>query len=133
MCLPVAILPLACCHCFSPRRKSPAIAGAESTSPAPAEKRVVAPCLAERLAKFKNVKMPFDDSAYSARERQMILKLVDALQLADDIYWRQSDPAGLKLYLSLADSKSSGGRQLTPLSVDQWQPVRLDRRKSSRS
>jgi hypothetical protein len=50
--------------------------------------------------------MPFDDSAYSARERQMMLKLVDALQLADDIYWRQADPAGLKLYLSLADSKA---------------------------
>ena len=69
------------------------------------EKRLVASDLAERLAKFKTVKMPFDDSAYSERERQMIQKLVDALRLVDDIYWRQSDPAGLKLYLSLADSK----------------------------
>ena len=100
--LPVALLPLLfSCGAIpgcSPMRQSAA-------APASAEKRVVAPDLAERLAKFKNVKMPFDDSAYSERERQMIQKLVDALQLVDDIYWRQSDPAGLKLYLSLAGSK----------------------------
>jgi hypothetical protein len=99
--LPVALLPLL----FS-QAQSPAASRVESTSP-PAEKRVVAPDTAERLAKFKNVKMPFDDSAYSARERQMILKLVDAAQLVDDIYWRQSDVADLKLYLSLANSKSA--------------------------
>jgi len=101
----VAILPLAFLPLLFSQAQSPAIASAESTSPA-AEKRVVAPGLAERLAKFKNVKMPFDDSAYSARERQMILKLVDATQLVDDIYWRQSDVADLKLYLSLANNKS---------------------------
>ena len=34
----------------------------------------------------------------------MIAKLVDAAGLLDCIYWRQSDPEGLKLYLSLANS-----------------------------
>jgi hypothetical protein len=100
--LAIALLPLLLSHA-----QSPTATDAQSAAPAAStEKRVVASDLAERLAKFKNVKMPFDDSAYSARERQMILKLVDALQLCDDIYWRQSDPAGLKLYLSLADSKA---------------------------
>ncbi len=36
----------------------------------------------------------------------MIDKLVDASGLLDCIYWRQSDPEGLKLYLSLAGSKN---------------------------
>ncbi len=99
--LAIALLPLL----FS-QAQSPTATGAPSVAAPSAEIHAVAPALAERLAKFKNVKMPFDDSAYSARERQLILKLVDALQLADDIYWRQADPAGLKLYLSLADSKS---------------------------
>jgi hypothetical protein len=35
----------------------------------------------------------------------MVAKLVDASGLLDCIYWRQSDPQGLKLYLSLASSK----------------------------
>ena len=36
----------------------------------------------------------------------MIDKLVDAAGLLDCIYWRQSDPEGLKLYLSLANTKN---------------------------
>jgi len=36
----------------------------------------------------------------------MVEKLVDASGLLDCIYWRQSDPEGLKLYLSLAKSKN---------------------------
>ena len=35
----------------------------------------------------------------------MVAKLVDASGLLDCIYWRQNDPQGLKLYLSLAKSK----------------------------
>ena len=96
----IVFLPL-----ISPRAQSPAGPAAQNVAPS-AERRAVVPDLAERLAKFKNVKMPFDDSTYSARERQMISRLVDALQLADDIYWRQSDAAGLELYSSLADSEN---------------------------
>jgi len=65
-------------------------------------KLVVTPDLAQRLAKFKKVHMPFDSSGLTAREKQMVDKLVDASGLLDCIYWRQSDPEGLKLYLSLA-------------------------------
>jgi hypothetical protein len=66
----------------------------------------VVPDLAQRVAKFRRVHMPFNSQRLSARERQMIDKLVDASGLLDCIYWRQSDPEGLKLYLSLAGSKN---------------------------
>ncbi len=65
-------------------------------------KLVVAPDLAQRLAKFKKVTMPFDSRGLTDREKQMVDQLVDASGLLDCIYWRQSDPDGLKLYLSLA-------------------------------
>jgi hypothetical protein len=51
--------------------------------------------LDERLAKWKPVDMPFNSAGLSARERQMVDKLVEASQYLDDIYWRQSDPDGL--------------------------------------
>ena len=54
--------------------------------------------------------MPFDSQGLTAREKQMVDKLVDAAGLLDCIYWRQSDPEGLKLYLSLAKSKNPQGR-----------------------
>jgi hypothetical protein len=57
----------------------------------------------QRLAKWKPVEMPFDASAYSARERKMIDKLVEACRLLDDVYWRQSDLSGLALYKSTRD------------------------------
>jgi len=80
--------------------------------PQSSSKPVVAPDLARRFAKFKPVKMHFDSSRLTARERQMVEKLVDAAGLLDSIYWRQSDPEGLKLYLSLADSKDPKDQML---------------------
>jgi hypothetical protein len=75
---------------------------ASSASPS---KPYVARDLAERVAKFKLVHMPFNSAGLSAREKEMVAKLVDASGLLDCIYWRQNDPEGLKLYLSLAKSK----------------------------
>jgi hypothetical protein len=66
-------------------------------------KPVVASDLAEQMAKFKPIHISFDSSALSKNEKKMVDKLVDAAGLLDCIYWRQSDPEGLKLYLSLAD------------------------------
>jgi hypothetical protein len=48
--------------------------------------------------------MPFHNGDYSAREQQLVAKLVDACLYLEDIYWRQVDPEGLELYLSLAKS-----------------------------
>src|SRR5579872_961654 len=66
----------------------------------------VAPDLSQQLARFKRVEMPFHSEGLSAREKELVQKLVDASRLLDDIYWRQSDPEGLKLYLSLEGSKN---------------------------
>lgn len=56
--------------------------------------------VAARLAKWKNVDMPFHSEGLSAREKQMADKLVEACRLLDDAYWRQSDLAGLALLKS---------------------------------
>src|ERR1051325_9603872 len=61
--------------------------------------------LDQRLARWREVKMPFNGSALNARERQMVDKLVEASQYLDNIYWRQSDPDGLALYKSSSDPK----------------------------
>ena len=92
---------LAFAAAFSPAAGRPQSAAAPSAS----AKLYVVPDLAERVAKFKLVHMPFNSAGLSAREKEMVAKLVDASGLLDCIYWRQSDPEGLKLYLSLADSK----------------------------
>jgi hypothetical protein len=78
-------------------------------------KLVVAPDIAATFAKFKPVKMPFDSSHLSDREKQMVAKLVDAAGLLDCIYWRQSDPEGLKLFASLTNSKDSRDQMLREL------------------
>jgi hypothetical protein len=71
-----------------------------------AKPEYVVPDLAERLAKYKRVVIPFDKSKFSARELQMIDKLVEASRDLDDIFWRQSDPAGLELYERLEKSQA---------------------------
>src|SRR5271169_2958169 len=67
-------------------------------------KLVVVPDLAQRVAKFQRVHMPFNSEGLTDREKKMVGKLADASGLLDCIFWRQSDPEGLKLYLSLAKS-----------------------------
>ncbi len=71
--------------------------------------------LAAELAKFKPVKIHFDQSHLTDRGKQMVAKLVDAAGLLDSIYWRQSDPEGLKLYLALADSKDPQNQMIREL------------------
>jgi len=63
--------------------------------------QTVVPDLGKRLARWQQVKMPFDASALNATERQMVDKLVEASQYLDSAYWRQSDPEGLALYKKL--------------------------------
>jgi hypothetical protein len=80
----------------------------------PSADPVVAPDLKQRLARFREVQMPFHNGDYSAREQQLVAKLVDACRYLDAIYWRQIDPEGLELYQSLektADAKSADLRR----------------------
>ena len=48
--------------------------------------------------------MPFHAEGLSARERRMVEKLVEACQLLDSVYWRQSDYGGLQVYKSTRDA-----------------------------
>jgi len=64
----------------------------------------IAPDLDARLARFKPINMPFHQEGLSPREIQLVHKLVEAANYIEQIYWRQSDRDGLKLYLSLAGS-----------------------------
>ena len=77
-----------------------------------AKAQYVVPDLAERLAKYKRVAIPFNKTKFSARELQLIEKLVDASRYLDDIFWRQSDPEGLELYKRLETSQNPRDVQL---------------------
>jgi hypothetical protein len=74
--------------------------------------KTVVPDLGERLARFKQVRMPYNSSALSGRERQMVDQLVIALRELEDIYWRQSDPDALALYNALEGDKAPLAQQL---------------------
>src|SRR5882672_4961223 len=95
-------------------------AGAQSSDPPQAKSAkktgaanlLIALDLAAQLAKFKPVRMPYDSAHLSARERQMVAKLVEACQALESIYWRQSDPEGLKLYNELAGSAAPRDKDL---------------------
>jgi hypothetical protein len=66
-------------------------------------------------ARFLPVKMPFDVSALSLRERQLVAKLAEATAQLDELFWQQSDPDGLALYRSLAGSQKAEDQQLRRL------------------
>jgi hypothetical protein len=85
---------------------------AQENAPPAKGRAVIAPNLIEELAKFKPVQMPFNASQLSAREQQLVAKLVKACQELESIYWRQSDPEGLALYQSLAESHSPADAEL---------------------
>src|SRR5215469_12916372 len=66
---------------------------------------VAALTLSQRLAQWKPVDMSYHPETLSARERQMVEKLVEACRLLDDVYWRQSDLTGLNLYKTSGESQ----------------------------
>ncbi|MBS1877352.1 MAG: Zn-dependent hydrolase [Acidobacteria bacterium] len=57
-----------------------------------------------QLAKWKPVRMPYDSSKLSERERRMVNELAEASRAMEQIYWRQSDPAALELYRTTPDA-----------------------------
>src|SRR6202165_430128 len=85
------------------RPKKKVMTGSAAKSGAPANLKVAAD-LAQRLARFRRVQMPFRAAVLSAPQQQLVHKLVEACGYLESIYWRQSDPEGLTLYQSLAAS-----------------------------
>jgi hypothetical protein len=93
------------------QQKRRVMAGSAAKGGAPANLKVAAD-LEQRLAKFRRVQMPFRAAGLSAREQQLVRKLVEACGYLESIYWRQSDPEGLTLYQSLASSRNRRDVQL---------------------
>ncbi len=91
--------------------KNKMMTGSAAKSGAPANLKV-APDLERRLARFRRVQMPFRTAGLSAREIQLVRKLVEACGYLESIYWRQSDPEALTLYQSLASSRNRRDAEL---------------------
>jgi peptidase M49-like protein len=74
--------------------------------------KTVKPDLAQRLARFKPVRIPYDPAPLTSGERRMIERLVAAARALESMFWRQSDPAGLALWKALASDTTPAGRDL---------------------
>jgi hypothetical protein len=81
---------------------TPPAAPPSAAAPAALSAADAAPDLAQRLARWKPVEMPWKGSSFSDRERQLVDKLVAACRQLESIYWRQSDPQALALYQALS-------------------------------
>ena len=92
-------------------QKTRVMRGSAAKGSAPADLKVAAD-LEQRLARFRRVQMPFRAAGLSAREQQLVHKLVEACGYLESIYWRQSDPEALSLYQSLASSRNRRDAQL---------------------
>jgi len=60
--------------------------------------------IAQRLARWKTVEMPYHSETLNAREKQEVDKLAEAARQMEAIYWQQSDPEALELYKTTKDA-----------------------------
>jgi hypothetical protein len=95
----------------SAQRGTPA-AGDLPAVDAAAMLKTARPDLAQRISRFKPVRMPFDGAGLTPGERQVVDHLVAASRAIESIYWRQSDPDGLALYKALAPINTPIARDL---------------------
>src|SRR5450759_3643302 len=91
------------------RRRTPA---PKKSAPKTGSVQNIAPDIQQRVARFKQVNMPFQLQNLSAREKQLVEKLVEANRDIEDIFWRQNDPEALTLYQRLAGATNARGKAL---------------------
>jgi hypothetical protein len=91
------------------RRPTPA---PKKSAPKTVSVQNIAPDIQQRVARFKQVNMPFQSQGLSAREKQLVEKLVEANRDIEDIFWRQNDPEALTLYQRLAGATNARGKAL---------------------
>ncbi len=86
----------------------------------------VAPDLAERLARWKRVEMPFSMEALSRRQKTLITEMIAACRDLENIYWRQSAPQDIALWNSLrrsADARERDVARLIWINGGRWDLV----------
>ena len=110
--LPLLFIAMMISPTSAQKAKKPATMTGSAAKGAAAGGMQVAPDLAQRLAKYRRVDMPFHSAGLAEREKKLVEKLVDASRYLEDIYWRQIDPEALTLYQSLATSKNPKDQQL---------------------
>ena len=71
----------------------------------------VAPDLYKRMARYRTVEMPAPQGL-SAREQQLVDKLVEANHYIEDIFWRQNDPEALTMYQAMSGRRAVKDVQL---------------------
>lgn len=74
----------------------------------------VAPDIAQRLARFQKVEMPYTSEGLSARDRRVVDELIAACRDLENAYWRQNNPDDIALYHALrgaTDPKLRDARQ----------------------
>jgi hypothetical protein len=91
-------------HSFAAKKKSSTKQAAQKSTACITCSMKVVPDLAQQLAKWKPVDMPFHTEGLSQREIKLVQKLVIATRYLEDIFWRQSDPEALQLYEQLKGS-----------------------------
>jgi hypothetical protein len=62
-----------------------------------------APDATQRAARWRDVTIPFHREGLTSTEQQIVAKLADACRLLDEVYWRQSDLEGLRMYRATQD------------------------------
>ena len=91
----------------------------------------VAPDIAQRLARFQKVEMPFTYAGLSARERNVVDELIAACRDLENIYWRQSDPEDSRSTTASPDATDPKLRDAAALPLHQRQPLRSARREQA--
>src|SRR6185437_11892541 len=59
--------------------------------------------IAERVARWKKVQMPYHLDGLTARDQQMVDNLIQACRVLNEIYWDQSDAEGYGLSIRSTD------------------------------
>lgn len=75
---------------------------------------------AERAARWKTIRVPYNKAGLTPREQQMIAKLADACRLLDEVYWRQSDLGG---WAMAHTTQSSVMEKLFSINGSRWDLV----------
>jgi hypothetical protein len=79
---------------------------------APADMKPQLPPVAERLTMYAETDIGADLSFLSDRERQLVRKLIEAGQIADEIFWKQSSPDAIAIRDSLKTLTTEEAKQL---------------------